>query len=639
MEMEMRANEEIKQGEDLTPPLFPLTFSLHDSFLDSHCSSCFSPLPSSPLHPTTSVLFCSPHCSSLPYSPSELRLLLSAAHTSDLRAALRLLSLLQSPLPVLPSPRLFGLLTNRDKLTSSPDSDVASKIREGADEMARARGNLSKNVVWEEAALCLVITNAVEVQDKSGRILGIAVYDKDFSWINHSCSPNACYRFLVSDTNTASFCGETKMRIAPHPHVSNAVESTQEENDVCSDSKFAQGSDRYGPRIIVRSIKPIKKHQDVTVAYTDLLQPKAMRRAELWSKYQFFCRCERCAASPPTYVDLTLEEISVSNLGSTSLTSDHNFPKDDANQKLNDYMDEVISEYLSVGDPKSCCKKLENMLIQGLQGELLETKQGKLQLNFRLYPLHHLALNAYTTLASAYKIRSIDLLAVYSEIGGAFDMSRTSAAYSLLLAGATGHLFQSESSVIASAANFWASAGECLLTLARSSAWNLFVKPASPVSISSLEKHKCSNCSLVDRFQVNSFLSQSQNTDFQTMSTEILDCITDTTQKVWSLLVYGCRYLQIIKDPIDFSWLGKSSNAWNFQVHFGSSDEDSYYQTEDQESTCRNIAQLYNNEGRLNIYWLGVHCLLYGSYLANICYGLNSHLTCDIKNVLYNEEK
>lgn len=30
----------------------------------------------------------------------------------------------------------------------------------------------------------------------------------------------------------------------------------------------------YGPRVIVRSIKRIKKGEEVTVTYTDLLQPK-----------------------------------------------------------------------------------------------------------------------------------------------------------------------------------------------------------------------------------------------------------------------------------------------------------------------------------------------------------------------------
>lgn len=35
-----------------------------------------------------------------------------------------------------------------------------------------------------------------------------------------------------------------------------------------------EGELGYGPRLIVRSIKRIKKGEEVTVAYTDLLQPK-----------------------------------------------------------------------------------------------------------------------------------------------------------------------------------------------------------------------------------------------------------------------------------------------------------------------------------------------------------------------------
>lgn len=100
--------------------------------------------------------------------------------------------------------------------------------------MARERGNLSNDVVWEEAALCLVMTNAVEVQDdKTGRILGIAVYDKDFSWINHSCSPNACYRFSLSERNTPSFRDEKKMRIAPHVVPDGSEAETQVTSQPC----------------------------------------------------------------------------------------------------------------------------------------------------------------------------------------------------------------------------------------------------------------------------------------------------------------------------------------------------------------------------------------------------------------------
>lgn len=77
----------------------------------------------------------------------------------------------------------------------------------------------SDDAVLEEAtvALCLVLTNAVEVQDNRGRTLGIAVYDPTFCWINHSCSPNACYRFVLSSRSSPNLAshGEVNLLIAP----------------------------------------------------------------------------------------------------------------------------------------------------------------------------------------------------------------------------------------------------------------------------------------------------------------------------------------------------------------------------------------------------------------------------------------
>ncbi|XP_077223277.1 protein SET DOMAIN GROUP 41-like [Tasmannia lanceolata] len=58
---------------------------------------------------------------------------------------------------------------------------------------------------------------------------------------------------------------------------------------------------------MIRSIKSIKKGEEVCVAYADLLQPKAIRQSELWEKYRFVCCCDRCNSSPPTYVDRILQ--------------------------------------------------------------------------------------------------------------------------------------------------------------------------------------------------------------------------------------------------------------------------------------------------------------------------------------------
>lgn len=92
---------------------------------------------------------------------------------------------------------------------SNHDDEFSTRIKNGARAMAAATmmrdgvsdSNLSEEYLLEEAVLCVVVTNAVEVQDRVGLSVGIAVYDISFSWINHSCSPNACYLFLPPESH------------------------------------------------------------------------------------------------------------------------------------------------------------------------------------------------------------------------------------------------------------------------------------------------------------------------------------------------------------------------------------------------------------------------------------------------------
>lgn len=127
--------------------------------------------------------------------------------------------------------RIAGLMTNRENLVfgeikkyqfecDENAENILPRIREGAMMMAKARRmrvgedvNVEKQegFALEEMVLCLVMTNAVEVQENNGSSLGIAVYDATFSWINHSCSPNSCYRFLVGQENDE----QQPLRIAP----------------------------------------------------------------------------------------------------------------------------------------------------------------------------------------------------------------------------------------------------------------------------------------------------------------------------------------------------------------------------------------------------------------------------------------
>ncbi|KAJ7969808.1 Protein SET DOMAIN GROUP 41 [Quillaja saponaria] len=675
MEMEMRAMEDIDIGQDITPPIQPLSFSLHDSLLHSHCSACFSPLPSPPnhfppllstfsytSHQVPTLFYCSHQCSfsdsSLHVSSAEYNLLrLLESHpsdisflgddTSDLRAALRFLQSHQAAWQSGRTDRIAGLLTNRDKVMTleNSDDDFFAKIRFGSRVIAAARKmrDGGKVVSWdvnddtvmeeEEAALCLVLTNAVEVQDNTGRTLGIAVYYPTFCWINHSCSPNGCYRFsLSSPRSTPSSASEVNLRLVPSCHAGETRESGLIFSNIELAKEEKQG---YGPTVIVRSTKRIRKGEEVTVAYTDLLQPKAMRQLELWSRYHFICCCRRCVVSPLTYVDHVLQEVSAaSDLELSSLSSNYMLYRDRVAKRLTHYIDEIISEYLSVGDPESSCEKLESMLTQGLD-EKLEGNEGQSCLTFRLHPLHHLSLNAYTILASAYKVRVSKLLSLY--IGSAkyqleaSNMRRTSAAYSLLLAGATHHLFHSESSLITSVANFWTSAGVSLLTIATSSGWSEHLScDLAVTNLSSVANFKCSVCSLMERLKTSS----SNYVDFEDVTSKFLDCVANSTPKVWRFLVSGCHFLRLFKDPIDFNWLRTTENSsmWDFQTHCSSSNMGSYY--DDEESSVGSGALGSTEHQRVQISQLGAHCLVYGGYLASICYGHPSDLICHVQNIL-----
>ncbi|KAL1198766.1 Protein SET DOMAIN GROUP 41 [Cardamine amara subsp. amara] len=549
--MEIIAAEDINIGTDLFPPLSPLAFSLYESFLSSHCSSCFSLLPPSPPRPPQSPtsLYCSAACSSsLTDSPIISPPDLSPILSSDIRTALRLLNstVVTSSLPH----RLNGLLTNHHRLMT--DTSFSVSIKNAANFIAAVLKSNRENTELEEAAICSVLTNAVEVQDSNGRALGIALYDSRFSWINHSCSPNSCYRF----SNTTSYQNDTTKTI---PHITNPETTSYNLEEFKTFCCF------QGPKVIARSIKKIKKGEEITVSYIDLLQPTGLRQSDLWSKYRFMCSCRRCAASPPAYVDSILEGVL------TSVGHYHgNINKDEAMGEMTDHIQEAIDNFLSDDiNPKSCCEKIENVLYHGIQIKADSQPNHHLW----LHPIHHAALNGYITLATAYRIRSIDS---ETDMGKAFDMRRISAACSFFLACASHHLFSAEPSLAMSAAKFWTNAGESLLDFSRK-----FSSGRSDV--------KCNKCHMLET--PNSLRGFNEN------SKKILSCVTDISQVVWSFLTRGCPCLQKFMSPFDFS----------FTKANGERDETSEDQT-------------------LSVLLLSFHCLLYADLLTDLCYGQNSHL-------------
>ncbi|KAL3845408.1 hypothetical protein ACJIZ3_002811 [Penstemon smallii] len=668
--MEMRVTEDIAIGQDLTPRLPPIAFALHDSALNSHCSACFCPLPPQPFPPSNTldvptILYCSPHCSSL---DSSLHLSSGEQHllshlrqsppstwddSSDLRLSLRLLHIFQNKFSRIlsgslnrdhklfvegnnenPFPeneksegpndyyygnedqncgdkegfiqndvvfeRIAGLMTNRERLTFHNHEkwkdpyensehvegyeEVQSefeRIQEGAKAMEVARrmclgDSASLDSQEEEMVLCLVLTNAVEVHDKNGCSLGIAVYDNKFSWINHSCSPNACYRFSLGLEHNE----EPLLKI--FPAATKNVFANANGNDVIveGDTK-APLSGRYGydygPRVIVRSIKAVNKGEEVTIAYADLLQPKEMRQSELWLKYKFKCRCQRCSAVPVTYVDSCLQAVRTVN---RDIYTGEEF------KNLIKAFDDTITDYLSFSEPKSCFEKLERLLSNGEFDDQIKMKATKSDQKLKLHPFHHVLLNAYTTLASAYKVYTSELLALDSDSNNlqAFSMCKLSAAYSLLLAGVSNHLFTFETSLMASVANFWINAGESLRSLIKS--FNL--------ESSSILSHKCRDCSIVGIYGHG----HCQNVQLEEINKQQLNCIANITSKVWIPLAYGSSYLGSIQNPIDFSWL---QSAGPF-IGFSRVEE------------C-------SEQVRIDLVWLSSHCLRYGALLSSICYG------------------
>ncbi|KAL6504813.1 hypothetical protein OROHE_023571 [Orobanche hederae] len=512
--------------------------------------------------------------------------------------------------------RMAGLMTNREKLVfpqnrNNPDEEncgncenleeenkILERIREGAKMVAKSRriclnGDVNMDrqdeFVLEEMVLCLVLTNSVEVQvhDKSGCTIGVAVYDTAFSWINHSCSPNACYRFSVGPEADNE---HSTLRITPA--AKNGYFNDLMVESVLNYSCIEKNG--YGPTLIVRSVKNVREGEEVTIAYTDLLQPKEMRQAELWVKYRFRCSCKRCGVTPTSYVDNVLQAVSAIS-PDTSPESSHN-----ETDILMQSFDNAITDYLSLDDPISCCKKLENLLAHG---HLIESKSPQ---KLKLHILHYLSLNAYTTLASAYKVRADDLLALLNHDverrnRDAFNMYKTSAAYSLLLAGGAHHLFTSESSFIATVANFWTNAGESILNFARSSLWGSFCLRSSFVSAK-----KCSNCHLADILEPK-YVIPDRNLEFVEIKIRVYNCIADITPKVWSALACESDFLKVIRNPVDFSWLEYSESRVILEDSRSDSEE------------C-------DEHVRMNLILLGVHCSMYGVLLSSISYGLSAYM-------------
>jgi hypothetical protein len=278
---------------------------------------------------------------------------------------------------------------------------------------------------------------------------------------------------------------------------------------------------------------------------------------------------------------------------------------------LNVAIEEAISEYTLGDDAKACCDMIESILSKNLMNDL----QGK-ELSGRipmLHPLHHICLSAYIALASAYRFRALSL-----EMGNLhgeknadfFRMARSAAAYSLLLAGTTHHLFVSECSFMVPLSHFLLSAGHSMSFLVdciKGETKKVVIEPNFTFSsiVASSSKH--------DPVQYYEFRPTCEASAKQMLFLS-LHC--------WPFLVQGLPCMQKIKNPVEFRWLG----AAIFQ--FPHLSEEDYANLSAVEPAASRKGHEYY------ILRLAICCITYGKYLASVCYGPQHYLADDAKDLL-----
>ncbi|KAF2647611.1 SET domain-containing protein [Lophiostoma macrostomum CBS 122681] len=116
----------------------------------------------------------------------------------------------------------------------------------GVSQFSWTQDVFSKDLV--AAMYAKVLTNSLTLITPTLDPLGI-VFDASLSVINHSCDPNAC---IMMD----------------------------------------------GPEISLRTLKPIKKDEEIFISYIDTTNPYPRRQSELKSRWFFTCRCSKCLKGP-----------------------------------------------------------------------------------------------------------------------------------------------------------------------------------------------------------------------------------------------------------------------------------------------------------------------------------------------------
>uniref|UniRef100_A0A0E0P959 SET domain-containing protein n=1 Tax=Oryza rufipogon TaxID=4529 RepID=A0A0E0P959_ORYRU len=542
MAMGMRARESVNMSEDLTQAIAPYATALHDASLQSHCSSCFHRIPAQSPHDMSCTM-----CGSVRYCCSDCLISDCEVHSSSgeccffvkhLREAspstlTEETSDIRAALRLLYSLETRGLVSS-DSVSSS--NRIGGLSASGIREVLEEGGEIAEGVL--EGSLLMLSARKSRMKNYVGLSNGLTI-EKVALWA------------VMTNSVEVQISEEQSLGIAVYGP------SFSWFNHSCCPSasyRFVLVPQNEG----CTSNKP----ESCVVPVSKGAAPDAWHA---WQNEEAGFAHAQCKYGPRVVVRCT---------------------------KPINKGDEVFITYIDLLQTRivKYCYRIGLVKVQGLRQEELSPRK------YILHPLHHISVSSFMILASAYRCSAFK--SSTDNLHGEncdfiFRMTKAAAAYSIVLAGATHHLFLSECSFVTLLSHFLLSTGQSILDFAECIKGE--TRKNMPEAIFSFAS--CStNSAKHDSVRYNQFRSTCEKFGKPLLSLS-LQC--------WPFLAQGLPCLEKIKNPIDFSWLGPAI----FQA-FQLSEEDSF------NLSGKHAPATLIEQQKECILSLAVCCITYSKYLA-----------------------
>jgi len=261
----VRARREINPGETILR-CAPFVHVVHDRRKEDHCAGCFKTLENAvecvECGEFCGVKYCADVCRESDVAHvAECSMVRTNAGTGvDLRGARMCLRLIHRRTE---DPERFAKVMNALRCEKKSPTPAATRLASAV----RHRADVNPQEV--EDMLGKTRENSHGVVDWKLRQLGTGIYP-EASMFNHSCAPNAVVSFAAGGKLNVCCIGVDD-------YEARAMEI---------------GPKGYAP---LRRPRPIRKGEEVCIAYTELYRPAASRRLTLEKSKGFTCECVRCA--------------------------------------------------------------------------------------------------------------------------------------------------------------------------------------------------------------------------------------------------------------------------------------------------------------------------------------------------------